>query len=60
MDTAARQAESLAETVSSDRSDWNEAYRASRDSVTLDRFTMTVTLAPDLRRMLPEPAATDG
>ena len=52
MDTAARQAEALANVVTADPSDWNNAYATARDSVTLDRFTMTVTMAPDLRRML--------
>jgi flavin-dependent dehydrogenase len=52
MDTAARQAEALAEVVTPDPSEWNDAYAAVRDSVTLDRFTMTVTMAPDLRQLL--------
>ena len=52
MDTAARQAEALAEVVTSEPSEWNDAYAAVRDSVTLDRFTMTVTMAPVLRQLL--------
>lgn len=51
MDTAARQAEALAEVVTPHPSDWNDAYAAARDDVTLDRFTMTVTGAPDIRRV---------
>lgn len=52
MDTAARQVEALAEVVTSDPSEWNDAYAAARDSLTLDRFTMTAKMAPDLRRLL--------
>lgn len=52
MDTAARQAEALAETLTADRAGWEESYGAARDRVTLDRFTMTVTAAPDLSTLL--------
>ena len=58
MDTAARQAKELAAALTGDASDWNSAYRAARDEVTLGRFEETVALAPDLRQILgaPEPA----
>ena len=52
MDTAARQARAFAEAVTTDAADWNAAYAAARDSVTLERFTSTVTAAPDLRVLL--------
>ncbi len=58
MDTAARQAEALASALTPDPTQWNDAYTAARDSVTLERFTMTVTIAPDLRRLLADPATT--
>jgi flavin-dependent dehydrogenase len=52
MDTAARQAEALAGVMTSDAASWNEAYAATRDEVTLERFHATVAAAPDLNSLL--------
>ncbi len=52
MDTAARQAEALADVVTADPTEWNDAYATARDDVTLNRFSMTVDAAPDLTRLL--------
>jgi len=50
MDTAARQATALAACV--DDPDWSTEYARRRDSVTLERFTQTVTLGRDLRQLV--------
>ena len=49
MDTAARQAEALSAAVTGG-GDWAAAYAKARDDATLDRFTMTVSGAPDFRQ----------
>jgi flavin-dependent dehydrogenase len=48
MDTAARQARVLADSLASGEPDWPARYAAARDTVTLDRYKETVAAAPDL------------
>lgn len=52
MDTAARQARALAELLTADPADWNQGYGEARNAVTLERFTSTITAAPDLTVLL--------
>jgi flavin-dependent dehydrogenase len=52
MDTAARQAEALADCLSTDSPDWATDYADARDAVTAERFSMTVTHMPDLRTLM--------
>lgn len=52
MDTAARQAAALADTLAAGFSDWPSRYAEARDRVTLDCYTETVAAAPDLRVLL--------
>ena len=52
MDTAARQAEVLAQTLLPNPAEWNDSYSIARDGVTLERFTATVTAAPDLSTLV--------
>lgn len=59
MDTAARQARALAEALSADPHDWVDRYATRRDEATLERFDATVSLAPDLQRMLADAPASD-
>jgi flavin-dependent dehydrogenase len=49
LDTAARQSAALAHALAADGEGWGAAYAASRDDVTLDRFSFTVAGAADLR-----------
>jgi hypothetical protein len=52
MDTAARQAEALADCLSADSPNWATDYADARDAVTAERFSMTVTHMPDLRTLM--------
>jgi flavin-dependent dehydrogenase len=52
MDTAARQAEALADCLSAESPDWATDYADACDAVTAERFSMTVTHMPDLRTLM--------
>jgi flavin-dependent dehydrogenase len=56
MDTAARQAESLVEAITTDPHEWQPTYERLRRERTYEDFEATTRLAPDLRQLLDETA----